>query len=78
MTMNDKKHDIMCLSTFSNRIEAEIAKGVLDSNKITAFVESDDAGGMYPFPFSTTTGGVKLLIRKTDEVKAKKLLQNKS
>ena len=40
--------DAIVLETFSNRIEAEMAAGLLESEGIEAMVMADDAGGTYP------------------------------
>jgi hypothetical protein len=40
--------DAVVLETFSNRIEAEMAAGLLTSEGIEAMVMADDAGGTYP------------------------------
>jgi len=37
--------DAIVLETFSNRIEAELAAGLLESEGIEAIVMADDAGG---------------------------------
>mgnify|MGYP002750134366 CR=1 FL=1 len=33
---------------YSNHVEAEIAKGILNSNGIKSFIHSDDCGGISP------------------------------
>ena len=40
--------DAIVLETFSNRIEAEMAAELLESEGIEAMVVADDAGGTYP------------------------------
>ena len=52
--------DIVCVKTFSGRLEAEIAKGMLEAHGIRAMVAADDAGGFRPeLAFSF---GVRLLV----------------
>lgn len=60
---------------YSSRIEAEIAKGILASHNIASLISADDAGGMYPFPFSGSIKGVQLQINKKDLERAKELLK---
>ncbi len=67
--------DIVVIETYSSRIEAEIARGKLETAGIESFVMADDAGGMYPFPAQAGFDKVKLFVRKSDLKKALKLLQ---
>jgi hypothetical protein len=68
--MDKKIDDVILLKTFPNRGSAEIAKSALAGNGINAFIQGDDAGGMYPF----MTEGIRLFINKKDEKKATTLL----
>jgi hypothetical protein len=63
--------DLVCIKKFGSRYEANIAKSVLDASHIVSFIQSDDAGGMYPF----MTEQIRLLVKKTDIQTAKKILQ---
>lgn len=54
-------------------MEAEIARGLLETHDIKSFVTADDAGGMRPTPFMYKTG-VQLMVSKNDLKKAQKLL----
>lgn len=63
--------------TFTTRVEAEVAKGFLESNGINASVVADDLGGTYPYPFQPTVIGVKLQVAKEDLKKAALLLSSK-
>ena len=65
------------IETFSSRLEAEVAKGLLDANNIQAAVIADDAGGMYP-SLAGTAEGVLLLVDKKDAENAKKLLKSQN
>ena len=60
------------LKTFSSKINAEIAKGFLESNNIRSYIFSDDAGNMYPS--ADLVSGVRLFVSKEDFAKAKELL----
>jgi hypothetical protein len=64
--------DAIVLETFSNRIEAEMAAGLLESEGIEAMVMADDAGGTYPM--LQFVRGVRLLVFKEDEARAKEIL----
>ena len=58
--------DIVCIKKFADRHGADIAKSVLDANAIKSYIQSDDAGGMYPF----MTEGIRLFVQKKDKEKA--------
>lgn len=67
--------DLKIVKTYSSRAEAEVAKALLDANKIPAEVSADDAGGMFPrIQFSAT--GVALLVSSKDLKKAEELLKD--
>ena len=63
------------VKTFNSRMEAEVEKGVLEANGITAVVSADDAGGAYPFPLSPNGSWVQLLVEEKDLEKALKILK---
>ena len=65
--------DAIVLETFANRIEAEMAAGLLESEGIESMVAADDAGGMYPI-FRLTLG-VRLLVYREDEARAREILK---
>ncbi len=60
------------IKTFTSKIEAEIAKGFLQSNGINSFIFTDDAGSMYPA--QDFVYGVSLMVDKEDYGSAKELL----
>jgi len=62
------------VQSFFSRIEADLAKGMLEANGIQSIVCADDAGGSRPFPMAYTSG-VELKIKSEDVGKAKKLLK---
>jgi hypothetical protein len=63
--------DLIDIKTFSSRHEAELARGFLESNGVSAEVAGDDYGGIHPgLSFST---GVRLLVKAEDVEEAKSL-----
>ena len=57
---------------YSNHVEAEIAKGILEANRIKVILHSDDCGGMAGG--QTFVRGVKLLVPAENIERAKLLL----
>ncbi len=55
---------LVCLSAFSNRQEAELAKGALEASGIDATVAADDAGGA--IPGLDMPQGVGVFVREED------------
>ncbi len=66
---------LVTLKTFPSRLEAEIAKGKLDSFGMQSFVSADDAGGMRPAPFAYSVGA-ELVIKEEDAQKANSILND--
>jgi hypothetical protein len=64
--------DAVVLETFPNRIAAEMAAGLLQSEGIEALVRADDAGGAYPM--LQFISGVRLYVAKEDEFRARQVL----
>ena len=64
--------DTVVLETFPNRIVAEMAAGLLESEGIEALVLADDAGGAYPM--LQFIRGVRLMVAKEDEAQAREVL----
>jgi hypothetical protein len=64
------------IANYENEIDAEIAKGHLESSGIQASVIKDDGGSM--LPSMQITEGVQLVVNETQSEKAKKILQAKS
>jgi hypothetical protein len=58
-------------AAFPSRSEAELAQSALAAAGISSVVESDDAGGAYPFDFS---GGARLLVDESDAESAADVL----
>jgi hypothetical protein len=67
-----KPPDLIAISTFRSREDAQIAKGILDADGIESMIRSDDAGGMYP-----SIGGADLLVRAGDVDKANDALHRR-
>lgn len=65
-------NDIIVLETFPNRIAAEMAAGVLESEGIEAMILADDAGGAYPM--LQFIRGVRLLVAPEDQERAREIL----
>lgn len=66
---------ITCVKSFMSRIQADIAKGALEAQHISAFVQADDAGGAYPFPFANKSAGAQLFVKTSDLDKAQNILK---
>lgn len=64
---------LVTVKVYSMRVEAEVAKGLLEAHNIQSFIAADDAGGMRPFPMSYSYG-VELKVAEEDLEKAKKIL----
>jgi len=68
---------LICIKTYPNRIDAEIAKGFLEKNGIKAIISADDAGGILP-NLLWSTGGAKLLVKKEDKEAATRFLSDRN
>lgn len=66
-------NEMAVIRVFGSDTEAEIVKGRLESEGIIAIITKDDVGGMYPS--LQQTAGVKLMVRKEDEDKARTILE---
>ena len=66
--------DAIVLETFSSRIEAEMAAGLLASEGVPALVLADDAGGAYPS--LQFVRGVRLLVAAEDQYRAREILKD--
>ena len=63
------------IKVFASRIEAELARGYLESMEIKTRVVSDDADQLYPS--LGVVKGVKLITSEKNLEKARTLLENK-
>lgn len=61
------------IADFNNHVEADLAKGILDSYGIKAITHSDDCDGIAGG--QTFIRGVQLLVSKNDLKKAKEILK---
>ena len=66
--------NLVCLTTFETREQADMAKAMLESNGIKASVSADDAGGARPH-LAFTSGGVQLFVLDKNLEKATAILQ---
>ncbi len=66
--------EIVPFYTTYNMIEAELMKTQLDSEGIPCFISADDASGI--LPHLSMTNGIRIMIRKEDEERAWKVLEN--
>jgi hypothetical protein len=62
----------VCIRVFPSRLEAEMARGLLESFGVPAWIRADDAGGVYPFQLSGR--GVQLMVEDRDEERVRGLL----
>ncbi len=69
-------NEMVVVKVFNNETEAEIAKGHLESEGITALITKGDVGGMYPS--LQQTEGVKLLVNKNDAEEARGILEDRT
>jgi hypothetical protein len=63
---------LVVVRTFSNRIEAELARGALEAAGIDSAIQADDAGGVRPE--LAPRSGVHLLVRESDAAEAEGIL----
>lgn len=68
--------DLVLLATYSNDMDADLAKGHIESAGIEAVIIKDDAGGMLP-PLQKTEG-VKLMVTRSNSEKATIILQERN
>ena len=65
--------ELVTIQTFTNQLEADIAKGALDAFGIDCMISRDDAGGQRPhLAFS---GGMRLMVRAEDAERAAEVLR---
>ena len=57
--------------TYLNKMEAELAKGLLASEDIDSVIQADDCDGMRP---NLWLSGVRLVVRPEDVARADKVL----
>jgi putative signal transducing protein len=62
---------MLVAGTYATRSDAELAQTALTAAGIESVIESDDAGGAYPFDLS---GGARLLVGEDDAEDAATIL----
>ena len=67
------KNSIIPIKSYSSRMDADLAKAVLEANGIEAIVSADDAGGMEPWLASAQH--IQILVREEDASVARDLLE---
>ena len=69
--------ETIILKRFDSPIEANIVKGLLESNDIFCFLQDEHSIGMNPL-YSNALGGIKLMVRTEDGARAHALLLTNS
>jgi rubredoxin len=62
------------LKRFDSPVEANIVKGLLESNDIFCFLQDEHSIGINPL-YANALGGIKLIVRSEDEERAQEILQ---
>ena len=63
------KNKLVIFKTFNNPLDANITKGLLETNGIESFLQDENT--VYANPvFTTAIGGVKLLVKESDYLNA--------
>jgi len=65
--------ETIVLNVFVTEIDASMAQDILQDDGIKAFVFKDDAGGMEPH--LQRTNGVRLVVKRVDADRARKILE---
>lgn len=65
--------ETLVLKRFDSPIEANIVKGLLESNDVFCFLQDEHSIGMNPL-YSNAMGGIKLMVRTEDAARAHALL----
>ena len=63
---------LVVVRTFSNEIDADLARSALEAAEIDSMIRSDNAGGMRPA--MSMSNGVELLVREEDAERAAEIL----
>lgn len=72
----EDSEDLVVAHVFLFRHEAELARGMLEAEGIEAVIAADDCVGQWPLMGASmgASAAVRLLVRRSDEQKAKQLL----
>lgn len=65
--------ETIILKRFDSPVEANIVKGYLESNAVFCFLQDEHSIGLNPL-YSNALGGIKLMVRVEDELRAQELL----
>lgn len=65
--------ELVTVASFGDRVNAELARGLLEMEGIASMVSADDAGGMRPA--LQLTQGVRLIVRASDAERAREILE---
>ncbi len=65
---------IIPIKAYSTRMDADLAKAVLEANGIDSIVSADDAGGMEPW--LALSQHIQILVREEDAGVARDLLED--
>jgi hypothetical protein len=71
---NDMNDRLVPVRTFDNRIDAEMAKDLLEAQGIPSYISGDDAGGIDPA--LQLTQGVRLIVQERDLARAGQTLDD--
>ena len=72
MASAGQQDELVVVRTYMYRHEAEVGRSMLEANEVDAVISADDAGGLRPGLGAAT--GVRLLVTRRDEHKARQLL----
>lgn len=67
-----KRDRVVSIKAYSSRMDADLAKAVLDANGVRAVVAADDAGGMEPW--LGPAQHIQVLVNERDASLARQLL----
>lgn len=70
---NNQTNKLVPLVISDNEIEANLLKGILESNNIKAYVFTGYSENVFPMPYSVD--GIKLMVNETDYNEAVKILK---
>lgn len=66
----------MTIASFMNYIEAEMARGLLESHEVEVFLVDDNLARMTSYVEAVAIGGTKLKVRRSDEDTARGILSS--
>lgn len=72
MASAEQQDELVVIRTYIYRHEAEVGRSMLEGHRVDALISADDAGGVQPALGAAT--GVRLLVKRRDEHRARQLL----